>query len=424
MKVDLLVIGGGAAALSSVYEAQNNGIKNIVIIEKSESLGGILNQCIHNGFGSLVFKEDLTGPEYAKKLIDRINFSYVKIYFNTTALKIDFKKRLVYVVGPELYVKKIFFKALFIATGCYEKSIGSFNIPGTRPAGIMTAGTAQKFINYYGYLPGKNVVIFGTNIAGLTVARRLILEGANVLCVIEPKTYCKGPLKDEYMCLKDYNIPIFYSHTITNIFGKERIEKIEVSKLNSKNGIVKGSNFSLELDTLLVAISLSPENDLINGTSFVKIDAKTKGPIVDQNMETTFPGVYACGNNVYVHDMVDIIASDAKNIGKSAKKFIEFFGSKVNEKNKILKIKISKDFDFVVPQRINLTECYEDFLKIYLKLSKNYEKIKIIGIASEKIIFEKVIKNMVPSKIEKILINKENLIKSRSGEIFIYLQQT
>ena len=270
----------------------------------------------------------------------------------------------------------------------------------------------------------KNVVIFGTNIAGLTVARRLILEGANVLCVIEPKTYCKGPLKDEYMCLKDYNIPIFYSHTITNIFGKERIEKIEVSKLNSKNGIVKGSNFSLELDTLLVAIELVPENDLINDNNFVEIDEKTKGPIVDQNMETTFPGVYACGNNIYVHDMVDIIASDAKNIGKSVKKFIESFDSEVDEKNKILKIKISKDFDFAVPQRINLTECYEDFSKIYLKPSKNYKKVKIIVVASEKIIFEKVINNMVPSKIEKILINKENLVKFSSGEVFIYLQQT
>ena len=424
MKADLLVIGGGAGALSSVYEAQNNGIKNIVIIEKTDSLGGILNQCIHNGFGSLFFKEDLTGPEYAKKLIEKIDFSCVKVYFNTTAVKINFEKRLVYVVGPKLGFKKIFFKALFVATGCYEKSIGSFNIPGTRPAGIMTAGTAQRFINCYGHLPGKNVVIFGTNIAGLTVARRLILEKANVLCVIEPNTCCTGPLKDEYLCIKDYNTPVFYSHTITNIFGKERIEKIEVSKLNNKNEIVKGSNFSLDLDTLLVALDLVPENEIISNNNFIEIDANTQGPIVDQNMETTFPGVYVCGNNVYVHDMVDIIANDAKNIGRSAKKFIEHFGNEISNKKKFLKIKISKDFDFVVPQRINLTECYEDFFEIYLKPKESHKKVKLMVDASGNIIFEKVINNMLPSKIEKILINKKNLVKFNSGEILTYLQLT
>ena len=289
----------------------------------------------------------------------------------------------------------------------------------------MTAGTAQNFINHYGYLPGKNIAIFGTNVAGLTVARRLILEGAKVNFIIEPAPFCRGPLKDEYFCIEEYKIPILYSHTVTKIIGKSRIERIEISKVNEKNQIIEGSGFCTELDALLVAMELVPNNDLINNNNFIKMDAKTKGPAVDQNMQTTCSGVYACGNNVYIHDMVDIVTRDSKNIGRSVKKFVDTINSFEEIENKFIKVSVSEDFSFAVPQRINLTEIHENFLEIYLKSKKHYENVNIIveNHKTKDIILNKTIKRMFPSKLEKIFFKAIDLTKNKLEEVFIRLEK-
>ena len=220
METDLLIVGGGVAALSSAISAVKSGIKNIFILEKDEKLGGVLNQCIHSGFGRLAFNEELTGNEYAKKFIDLANSEFITFFTNTTVFKIEIDSKEICAVNQKYGYFKIKFKALILATGCYEES-GS-TIPGSRPAGIMTAGMAQKFVNIHGFFPGKNVVIFGTNIVGLTMARRLTLESAKVLCVIEDLPYCRGPLRDEYLCVKDFSIPLYYSHIVTKIYGNGR----------------------------------------------------------------------------------------------------------------------------------------------------------------------------------------------------------
>ena len=273
-------------------------------------------------------------------------------------------------------------------------------------------------------LPGKNAVIFGTNVAGLTLARRLVLEGAKVNFIIEPEPFCRGPLKDEYFCTKDYKIPILYSHTITKIIGKNRIEQIEISKVDEENQIIEGSGFCIELDALLVAMELVPDNDLINNNNLIEIDENTKGPVVDQNMQTTYSGIYVCGNNVYVHDMVDVVTRDSKNIGKSVKKFIENFDNFKKNENKFIKVRFSEDFSFSVPQRIDLTEVHENFLEIYLKPKKFYKNINIMVKNSKvgDIILKKRISYLFPSKVEKVLVNVKALNKNETGDIFIYLE--
>lgn len=428
MQADLLIIGGGIAALSCACSAAENGVRNIIIVEKSRELGGILKQCIHNGFGALTFKKELTGNEYAQKFINALNSECIKVLTTTTVLEIKFLDHKVHAISPKYGYFNIDFKALVLATGCYEESVGNLIIPGSRPAGIMTAGTAQQFINIHGFLPGGNVVIFGTNIVGLTVARRLTLEGAKVLCVVESLPYCRGPLRDEYLCLKDFNIPIYYSHTVTKIFGKKRIEEITVSSIGDfETDSAKKNEFNIKLDCLLIAQKLIPENHLLvsNSENNIQMDKNTYGPIVDQNMQTTLPGVFACGNNVYVHNIVDVVVKEARNAGKAASKFIENLKKNKLLRTKHAKIKICSSFCYAVPQVIDL-EKLDNITEVYLKASSNYENVTI----TVKILGRTVLKirksRILPSLLEKVILTKDELLKlneTKNPEIFIFIEK-
>ena len=422
METDLLVIGGGVASLSAAVSAVKNGIENVFILEKDKKLGGVLSQCIHSGFGMLTFNEELTGNEYAKKFIDLVDFNYIKIFTDTTALKIEIKKREIYAVNQKYGYFKINFKALILATGCYEESVGS--IPGSRPAGIMSAGMAQKFINTNGFLPGKNVVIFGTNIVGLTMARRLTLEGAKVLCVIENLPYCRGPLRDEYLCIKDFNIPLYYSHTVVRIYGKKRIEKIKVAKVYKNLKPVKNSEFEIKLDCLLIAKNLIPENNLLSRTESVKIDKKTSGPLVDQNMQTTISFVFACGNNVYIHNNADILVKESSLAGKAAANFIKNLKTNNLVKPNYIKVKFSKHFSFIFPRIINL-ENLSNVTELYLHPNKVYENVTILIGAPNKTILRLKKKRLVPSMPEKIVLSNKDLLKLKllkRKEIYVFLE--
>lgn len=425
METDLLIVGGGVAGLSAAISAVKNGIKNIIIIEKDKKLGGVLNQCIHSGFGRLTFNEELTGNEYAKKFIDSATSKFINFLTNTTVLKIKIEKKEIYAVSPIHGYFNIKFKALILATGCYEE-IGS-NIPGSRPAGVMTAGMAQKFINIHGFFPGKNVIIFGTNIVGLTFARRLTLEGAKVLCLIEDLPYCRGPLRDEYLCINDFNIPFYYSHIVTKIYGKGRISKIEVAKVDENFNLIKDSNFELNLDCLLIARNLIPDNNLINEIEGINIDEKTNGPIVDQNMQTAIPFVFACGNNVYIHNNVDTLVKESNLAGKAAANFINNFKINNNLSNpRFLKIKLSKHFNFVSPQIINL-ENLNNVNEIYLKPNNVYKNVTIVVELLGNTILQIKKEQIFPSTLEKIILLKKDFLtvkQLKDVEICICIENT
>ena len=419
MNTDLLIIGAGAGGISSAYAATEYGVKNVVILEKGESFGGILNQCIHSGFGSIIFKEELTGPEYASHLFNMLNFSYTKIFFYTTVLDIDLKNRSVYAVNTKFGTFRIGFKALVIATGCYELPLGNLIIPGSRPAGIMSAGAAQKIVNRYGYLPGKSVAIFGSNIVGLTVARRLAQEGAKVHCVVEPFPYCRGPLRDEYLCRTDYTIPIFYSKNISRIIGKKRIKGIEVSETASGS---KKFNY-IELDTLLYAIDLVPENSLFCCNDSLKLDSLTNGPIVDQYMQTSIPGIYACGNNVYIHNIVDFVTKDALKLGYSVAKFIKKFPHSFLEKGKIVYLKPGDNIKFIVPQRLTINQDSDKLIEIFVKVKKPLGKVVFSFEFSDKKIVKKIRTNVVPSNVEKFTLLMKDFENTDSDNLCVSLSE-
>jgi NADPH-dependent 2,4-dienoyl-CoA reductase/sulfur reductase-like enzyme len=319
-EVQLLVIGGGPAGMAAAVEARKQGVEDILILEREDSLGGILQQCIHTGFGLQVFKEELTGPEYACRYIDlvyKMNIAYIT---GATVLSIR-PGRVVEAISTTDGFMRIRAGAVILAMGCRERTRGSLNIPGTRPAGIYTAGTAQKFVNIYGYLPGKNAVILGSGDIGLIMARRLTLEGAAVrmVCEIMPKP--GGLTRNVVQCLFDFNIPLRLSHTIVEIHGRDRIEGVTVSAVDEFKQPVQGAREFVACDTLLLSVGLIPENEITREAG-INIDPLTAGPVVDQEMQTSMPGVFACGNVVHVHDLVDNVTLQAELAGLSAAGFV------------------------------------------------------------------------------------------------------
>lgn len=315
-EVQLAVIGGGPAGMAAAVKARQQGVKDILIMEREDNLGGILQQCIHTGFGLQVFKEELTGPEYAARYIDMVNELGIAYLTGTTALAIK-PGIVVEAVSEKKGFVRIKAKAVILAMGCRERTRGALNIPGTRPAGIYTAGTAQKFVNINGYLPGKKIVILGSGDIGLIMARRLKLEGAEIkmVCEIMPKP--GGLTRNVVQCLHDFNIPLKLSHTVIEIHGRERVEGVTTAAVDENLKPVDGTEEYVECDTLLLSVGLIPENE-ITAEAGIKIDPATSGPVVNEHMETSMPGVYACGNVVHVHDLVDNVTLEAEIAGMSA----------------------------------------------------------------------------------------------------------
>ena len=324
---DLIIIGGGSAGMASALGAYFENIRNILILEKDAYLGGILNQCIHNGFGLHTFKEELTGPEYASRFIEMINKcnsennDSIICKLNTMVLDITEDLIVTYSNDKEgiVIVKG---KAIVMATGCSERTRGNIAIPGSRPAGILTAGLAQRYLNIDGYLVGKNIFILGSGDIGLIMARRMTLEGAKVLGVCELMPYSNGLNRNIVQCLNDYDIPLYLSHTVKKIIGKDRLEKIVIAKVDDKFDFIEGTELEFAVDTLLLSVGLIPSNPLLNQLQ-TKFDAKTKGPVVDSNYQTSTKGIFACGNSLHVHDLVDYVSEEGKLAGIKAARYIK-----------------------------------------------------------------------------------------------------
>ena len=317
---DLIVIGGGPAGLAAACAAWEAGLHRVLIVERDRELGGILNQCIHNGFGLHYFKEELTGPEYAGRFVNMLRDTGVEVRLDTMVLEVGADRR-VHMVGKATGYRVEEARSVLLPRGCREHTRAAISIPGTRPAGIFTAGAAQRYVNMEGWLPGERVVILGSGDIGLIMARRMTLEGAKVLACVEVMPYSGGLNRNIVQCLHDYDIPLYLSHTVTEIRGKNRVEQVVVSKVDEQRRPIPGSEMIFDCDTLLLSVGLIPENELTRQAG-IAIDPRTSGAVVYENMETSLPGVFACGNVAHVHDLVDFVTAESQRAGRAAARYV------------------------------------------------------------------------------------------------------
>ena len=401
---DLVVIGGGSGGISAAISAYDNGVKNILVLEKEDYLGGILLQCIHNGFGLHTFKEELTGPEYAdrfvKELINR-NIEYRVSSFVLEIKKVDDGFEVVYSNKIEGLVVV---KALTIvtATGCSERTRGEISLQGDRPSGVMTAGLAQKYLNIEGYLVGKNVFILGSGDIGLIMARRMKLEGANVLGVAELMPYSNGLNRNIVQCLEDFDIPLYLSHTVKKVVGKERLEEVVIQKVDEKFNFIEGTEKSYKCDTLLLSVGLIPNNPLLTSLG-VEMHPRTKGPIVDEYMQTSVKGVFACGNSLHVHDLVDFVTSEGFICGKSVSKYLN---NKLDTKT-IVNINNGYGITYILPKTMYLNN--DPIFKLNFRVNKPYKDVNLVIKQNDKVI--KTIKKayLIPAEMESIVLLKKDV---------------
>lgn len=400
---DLVIIGGGPAGLAAAIKAQEAGIQDMMIIERDRELGGILQQCIHNGFGLHRFKDELSGPEYAQKLIDQVTGLNIPVKLNTMVLEVTPEKKVMAISSQE-GILEIKAKAIILAMGCRERTRGAINIPGTRPAGVYTAGTAQRFVNMEGYLPGKKVVILGSGDIGLIMARRMTLEGAKVEGVIELMPYSNGLTRNIVQCLDDYGIPLYLSHTVVDIKGKERVEGITIVKVDEKLRPIEGTEFHLPCDTLLLSVGLIPENELSEKAG-VEMDRTTSGPIVTAERETNIPGVFACGNVLHVHDLADYASEEGEIAGEGAARYIQKLSCK---DYKHLSLKPGDFIRYVVPQRVNLKEMPKE-MTLYMRVTEPMDKGKVRLLADGEVLLEKIERHLKPAEMLALQLDQETV---------------
>ena len=400
MKADVAVIGSGPAGLTAAMEAYRNGAKDVLLLEREEELGGILKQCIHNGFGLEQFKKDYTGPEYAERLIDDLSKTEVRCFLNTMVTGVS-SDRTITAVNSENGVFQIESKSIVLAMGCRERARGSINIPGTRPAGVLTAGTAQRLVNIEGYLPGKEVVVLGSGDIGLIMARRLTLEGARVKGVYEIMDYPGGLKRNIVQCLNDFNIPLYLSHTVTEIQGRERVEGVVVSKVDEKMQPIEGSDQYIPCDTPLLSVGLIPENELSKNAG-IELSPTTNGPITAQTMETSVPGIFSCGNVSTVFDLVDYVAQTGITAGSNAAALAR---GDWKENVGSVKVVAGENVRVVFPQRYS----FRGDLILYLRPARPIEKPVTIVISP----IEMNIKRLYarPNEMIRVKVASEKLKK-------------
>ena len=408
MKVyDIVIIGGGPAGMAAAVAAKKQGIERILILERDRELGGILNQCIHNGFGLHTFQEELTGPEYADRFIGQVKLYNIEYKLNTMVMDVSRDKR-VTAMNREEGMFEIQAKAIILAMGCRERSRGALNIPGYRPAGIYSAGTAQRLVNMEGFLPGREVVILGSGDIGLIMARRMTLEGAKVKVVAELMPYSGGLKRNIVQCLDDYKIPLKLSHTVIDIKGKERVEGVTLAEVDENRRPIEGTEEFYSCDTLLLSVGLIPENE-ISGAMGVELNPVTSGPKVNERLETSIEGVFACGNVLHVHDLVDFVSEEAAAAGKNAAMYVQE-GESASEQGRKIKLRPLEGVRYTVPETINPMRMDEK-LTVRFRVGKVYQNCYISVYFDEERVLHRKRQIVAPGEMEEIKLSKEELLK-------------
>ena len=406
MKAELVVIGGGPAGMAAALAAEEKGIKDILILERDKELGGILNQCIHNGFGLHTFKEELTGPEYANRYVEKVKASRVKYLLNTMVVDVQGGKYcVVTAMNKEQGMFRIECKAVVLAMGCRERSRGAMNIPGYRPAGVFSAGTAQRYVNIEGRLPGKRVVVLGSGDIGLIMARRMTLEGAKVKVVAELMPYSGGLKRNIVQCLDDFEIPLKLSHTVIDIEGKHRVEAVTIAEVGPDRKPIPGTEERYTCDTLLLSCGLLPENELSKSAG-VELSQVTSGPVVNDSLETSVDGIFACGNVLHVHDLVDFVSQEAATAGKNAATYI-----KAGEKDvqaEMLPISPEGGVRYTVPSFVRPSEMEEN-LTVRFRVGDVYKNKAIAVYFDDQLIGKKKRQVMAPGEMEQVILKKKKL---------------
>ncbi|MBS5521320.1 MAG: FAD-dependent oxidoreductase [Clostridiales bacterium] len=429
---DIVIVGGGPAGLAAAISAKENGISQVLILERDKELGGILNQCIHNGFGLHTFKEELTGPEYAARFIEKVKTLKIEYKLNTMVADIS-KERIITAISREDGLTQIKAKAVVLAMGCRERSRGALNIPGYRPAGIFSAGTAQRLVNMEGYMPGREVVILGSGDIGLIMARRMTLEGARVKVVAELMPYSGGLKRNIVQCLDDFGIPLKLSHTVVDIDGKDRVRGVTLAEVGKDGKPIPGTEEYISCDTLLLSVGLLPENELSRGAG-VALSPVTGGPVVNESLETNLPGVFACGNVLHVHDLVDYVSEEAHTAGKNAAKYVqEQACGKALESTEAcentskpgkpvpapkapdvpITLKGADGVRYTVPSAITVSRI-EDTLTVRFRVGNVYKNAAVCTYFDDECVSRRKKMVLAPGEMENVILKKKDL-ESRPG---------
>ena len=408
---ELVIIGGGSAGMAAAVSAYDQGIRDILILERGPFLGGILNQCIHNGFGLTYFKEELTGPEFLTRFVKQVQERGIDYELNANVTAISKDKQVSYVSQKGAHVIQA--KAIVMAAGCYERNAGAIGIPGERPSGVITAGQAQLYLNEYGYLVGKKVFILGSGDIGLIMARRMTLEGAKVLGVAELMPYSNGLNRNIQQCLIDFGIPLYLSHTVSKIIGKGKLEAIEISKVDDKLNIIPGTAQRFEVDTLMLSIGLIPNNDLLDKIGIPM--SSTRGSKVNEHMETEVEGIFSCGNVLHVHDLVDYVVEEGKVAGMGAAKYLK---GELKRHEKLLYTKAGDGIGYVVPASIDLLNA-EDKVQLKFRVRKPRKDVYVEYRLGDKLLKRMLKPAIIPSEMEIISLDKSLL--EGEGELTVSL---
>jgi sarcosine oxidase alpha subunit len=409
-----VVIGGGCGGLAAAAKLKQEGLKDVVLIEKDAELGGVLNQCIHNGFGLTTFKEQLSGPSFAERYEDQVVEAGVEVKLNTMVTHMSRDKVIEYVNQEEGY-QKLQADIIILSVGCYERSRGALAISGDRPTGVYTAGQAQRYINIDGYMVGKSVFILGSGDIGLIMARRMSLEGAKVLGVAELMPYSNGLPRNMKQCLDDFGIPLYLSHTVTNVYGEDRLEKIELAKVDENRNPIPGSEMYFDVDTLLLSVGLIPENSLAEEAG-IDMDMSTRGPIVDENYMTSVPGIFACGNGLHVHDLADFVTKQAGEAALGALRYLNGSGGDYSS------VKAGNLIGYVVPAKLH-KENLPKTVTLYFRVRKPLTDVTIEISKGGKVIRSIHKDHLIPSEMEQVII-ANTMLEDAEGDLLVQIKES